>query len=103
MKVVKEKVNSSNFLLLEGNNSIIASGPMAVGVNKEHGVFINGPTSFSSTMDSVKFGGMFRFNPAAASGLPSTAVTPIPTFVIESPIGGVSTISSVSSIFKSLI
>lgn len=103
MKVIKENVNSSNFLLLEGTNSVIASGPNAVGVNKDQGVFINGATSFTSTMDSVKFAGMFRFNPLSASGLPSTAITPIPTFVIESPIKGVSTISSVASILKSLV
>lgn len=103
MRIVKEKVDSSNFFLLEGSNSIMASGPMAVGVSKDHGVFVNGPTSFSSSIDSIKFGGMFRFNPVAASGLASTAITPIPTFVIESPIKGVSSITAVSSIFKSLV
>lgn len=103
MKVVKENVNSSNFLLLEGNNSVIASGPNAVGVNREHGVFINGPTSFTSTIDSIKFAGMFRFNPIAASGLPSTMVTPIPTFIIEPPIKGVQSMSAVAGILKSLV
>lgn len=103
MKVIKEHVDSSNFFLLEGSNAVMASGPNSVGVVKDSGVFINGPTSFSSTVESIKFGGMFRFNPVAASGLASTAVTPIPTFVIESPVKGVANMKSVAGIFKSLI
>lgn len=102
-RVIKPSPDSSNFLVLEGGNSILASGPNAVGVTKNHGVFINGPTSFSSSMDNIKFGGMFRFNPLAASGLPSTMVTPIPTFIIDPPVKGVSTMAAVAGIFASLV
>ena len=103
MKVYKENINSSNFLLFEGSNSILASGPNAVSINRENGVFVNGPVSFSSSVDSVKFAGTFRINPLAASGLPSTMVTPIPMFIIEPPLKGISGMASVASIFKSLM
>ena len=77
MKVIKEKVDSSSFLMLEGSNSVLAAGPNAVGVNRDAGVFINGPVSFSSPIDNIKFSGLFKFNPITVSGLPSTMVTPI--------------------------
>ena len=102
MKVYKENINSSNFLLFEGSNSILASGPNAVSINRENGVFVNGPVSFSSTIDSVKFAGTFRINPIAASGLPSTMVTPIPMFIIEPPIAGISNITAAASILAGL-
>ena len=53
MKVIKERVDSSNFLMLEGSNTVIAAGPNAVGINKDAGVFINGPVSFSSPVDNI--------------------------------------------------
>lgn len=102
MKVIKEDNDSSNFLLLEQGKSIIASGPNSVSVTRDNGVFINGPVSFTSTVDSVKFAGTFRINPLAASGLPSTIVTPIPMFTIEPPIR-VGAMGSVAKIAASLI
>lgn len=103
MRVIKENPDSSNFLLLEGENSVIASGPNAIGITKRDGVFINGPVSFTSNIEHIKFAGMFRFNPVAATGLPSTMITPIPTFVIEPPIKGISTVGAAAGILKSLI
>lgn len=103
MKIIKDKPSDSNFFMLEGENSIIASGPNAVGVTKTGGVFVNGPTSFSSPVDSIKFGGMFKFNPVTASGLPSTMITPIPTFVIDLPIKGVSNMASMASMLASVL
>lgn len=103
MKIIKDKPNDSNFLMLEGENSIIASGPNAVGVNKSGGVFLNGPVSFSSPVDSIKFGGVFRFNPVTASGLPSTMITPIPTFIIDLPIKGISNMSAMASMLSSMV
>lgn len=103
MKIIKEKSSSSNFLMLEGQNSILASGPNAVAVNRESGVYINGPVSFSSSVDSIRFSGIFKFNPVTASGLPSTIITPIPTFTIETPIKGISNMSSIASMLSSLI
>lgn len=103
MKVYKDKPNDSNFFMLEGENSIMASGPNAVGVTRSGGVFINGPTSFSSPVDSIKFGGILRFNPITASGLPSTMITPIPTFIIDLPIKGVSNMSAMASMLASVL
>lgn len=103
MKVIKEKPNSSNFFLLEGPNAVMSSGPNSVGVNREGGVFFNGPASFSSPIDSIKFGGVFRFNPVTASGLPSTMITPIPTFIIEPPVKGISNMSAMASMLSSVL
>ena len=101
-KVYKENINSSNFLLFEGSNSILASGPNAIGINRENGVFVNGPVSFSSSVDNVKFAGTFRINPIAASGLPSTMVTPIPMFIIEPPIAGIRNMTAAASVLAGL-
>lgn len=103
MKVIKERVDSSNFLMLEGTNTVIAAGPNAVGINKDAGVFINGPVSFSSPVDNIKFSGLFKFNPIATSGLPSTLITPIPTFKMEVPIKGIAQMGSIASLLSSLI
>lgn len=103
MRVIKDKPSDSNFLMLEGENSILASGPIAVGVNRSAGVFLNGPVSFSSPIDSIKFGGVFRFNPVTASGLPSTMITPIPTFVIDPPIKGISNMAAMASMLSSMV
>lgn len=103
MRVIKDKPSDSNFLMLEGENSVLASGPNAVGVNRSAGVFLNGPVSFSSPIDSIKFGGVFRFNPVTASGLPSTMITPIPTFVIDLPIKGISNMAAMASMLSSMV
>lgn len=103
MKIIKEKVDSSNFLMLNGGTSMLASGPNAVAVTRSEGVFINGPVSFSSPVDSIKFSGLFRFNPIAASGIASTMVTPIPTFKMEVPIKGITQMGAVASMLSSLV
>lgn len=103
MKILKETANSSSFVMVEADNSIIASGPHSVATNRDGGVFINGPLSISSSVDNVKFAGMFRINPLTASGLPSTMMTPIPTFVIEPPIKGITSMTAVASLFASLV
>lgn len=103
MKIIKDTINSPTFLYVNGPNAMLASGPNSVVVNKEGGVFINGAVSFTSTIDSVKFAGMFKFNPVAASGLPSTGITPIPTFIIEPPIRGIANMSAVAGMLSSLL
>lgn len=103
MKIIKENPESSNFVMMEGSNTVLAAGPHSVGANKNSGVFINGPVSFTSTMESIKFSGVFRFNPVAATGLPSTIVTPIPTFIMEPPIKGVANMTAVASILMSMV
>lgn len=103
MRVIKETPDASNFVLLENNTAILASGPNSVSATNTAGVFINGPVSFSSTIDSMKFAGTFRMNPLAASGLPSTMVTPIPMFLIDPPIKGIANMTATASILASLI
>lgn len=103
MKVIKDTIDSSTFLYINGPNATIASGPNSVSANRDNGVFINGAVSFTSNIENIKFGGMFRFNPVAASGMPSTGISPIPTFVIETPISGIRNMSSVATMLGSLV
>lgn len=103
MKVIKDTIDSSTFVYVNGPNAMLASGPNSITANKDNGVFINGAVSFTSNIENIKFGGMFRFNPVAASGVPSTGITPIPTFTIETPINGISNMNSVASMLSSLL
>ena len=103
MKVIKDTIDSSTFLYMEGPNAVLASGPNSISTNRDNGVFVNGAVSFTSNIDNIKFAGMFRFNPVAASGLPSTMMTPVPTFTIESPIKGISNMKAVSGMLASLL
>lgn len=103
MKVIKDTIDSSTFVYVNGPNAMLASGPNSITANKDNGVFINGAVSFTSNIENIKFGGMFRFNPVAASGVPSTGITPIPTFTIEPPINGIRNMNSVASMLSSLL
>ena len=103
MKIIKDKIDSPTFLYIEGPNAMLASGPNSITTNKDNGLFLNGAVSFTSNVDNLKFAGMFRFNPVAVSGLPSTIMTPIPTFTIETPISGIRNMSAVASMLSSLI
>lgn len=103
MKIIKDTIDSPTFVYLEGPNVMLASGPNSVTANKDNGIFINGAVSFTSNIENIKFGGMFRFNPVAASGMPSTGISPIPTFIIESPVSGIRNITSVAGMLSSLL
>ena len=103
MKVIKDTIDSSTFVYVNVPNAMLASGPNSITANKDNGVFINGAVSFTSNIENIKFGGMFRFNPVAASGVPSTGITPIPTFTIEPPINGIRHMNSVALMLSSLL
>lgn len=103
MKIIKDTIGSPTFLYVNGPDAMLASGPNSVTANKDNGIFINGAVSFTSNIENIKFGGMFRFNPVAASGVPSTGITPIPTFTIEAPIAGIRNMSSVATMLSSLL
>lgn len=103
MRIIKDTIGSPTFLYVNGPDAMLASGPNSVTANKDNGIFINGAVSFTSNIENIKFGGMFRFNPVAASGVPSTGITPIPTFTIETPIAGIRNMSSVATMLSSLL
>lgn len=102
MKIVKEKAADSNFLLLHEGQAMIAAGPNSISTTREDGNFINGPLSISSTIDSIRVGGMFKFNPALMTGIPSTIITPIPVLTLDMPVKNVGVFGSIAAIAASL-
>lgn len=59
---------------------------MSISTQTKVGNFINGPLSVSTTPTQVRFGGIYKFNPMTLTGLPSTIISPISTFIIDIPI-----------------
>lgn len=101
--LVKDSPDSSSFLQTGEGFSQIASGPNSVTSTREDGNFINGPLSISSPIDSIKVGGIFRFNPMLSSCIPSTIVTPMPTLVIDLPIKNIASMIKVAALAKTLM
>lgn len=103
MKVIKNSAGSSDMLVAGEGYAQIASSANSVTVTKESGVFINGPISFSSPIDNFKISGIFKLNPILASCLPSTMITPMPTFVMDMPIKNLSSMAGIAGILKGLM
>lgn len=83
--IVRNSIDSSAVLDLHNDSAGLVAGAMSVTCDSSAGTFINGPVSFGSGIGTMRFGGVFKFNPLAASCIPSTLVTPISTFVIDVP------------------
>jgi hypothetical protein len=103
MKVIKSSINSLSHAEFSDTNIRIASGPMSLVVDEQGGNFVQGPISFSSPFTSMRFGGIFKFNPLLFLGIPSTLVTPMPTFIIDPPIKNLGAMLSTASIVLSAI
>lgn len=80
--------------------SQIASGPNSFTSTRDKGNFINGPLSISSNIDNIRVGGIYKFNPVLASGLPSTMITPIPTLVLDMPVKNLSSMAAISAVLS---
>jgi hypothetical protein len=52
---------------------------------KKYGNFIVGPTTFTAHPESVRIGGIFRFNGLLTSTVPSTIVSPVSTLILDIP------------------
>lgn len=65
--------------------SIVGSEKHRFVSTKRYGNFIVGPTTFTAHPESVRIGGVFRFNGLLTSTMPSTIVTPISTLVLDLP------------------
>lgn len=101
--LIKNKNDSSSFLNVNDDSSIIASGPNSIASTRDAGNFINGPVSFSSPPTSYRFGGVFKFNPLITTCVPSTLATPISTLTLDLPIKNISTLTAITGIIASLI
>lgn len=100
MKVIKTKPESSSMLVAGEEYSQIASGPNSFTSTRDKGNFINGPLSISSNIDNIRVGGIYKFNPVLASGLPSTMITPIPTLVLDMPVKNLSSMAAISAVLS---
>ena len=81
---------------------MIASGPVSVAVVRDSGVFVNGPVSISSNIHNFKMAGIYRLNPMLSTGIPSTAVTPMPVFKLDLPIKNMSQFAAISMMAASI-
>lgn len=101
--IIKNNIGSSSFIDVGETHLIMASGPMSISSDRKGGNFINGPLSISSPPTSVRIGGVYKFNPMTMLGLPSTLVTPIPTFSIEPPVKEIAGLASLTSMVLSTV
>ena len=88
MKIIKATAASSSMIIAKEDYTQITSGPISVKADKEDGIFLYGPVAFTSGVESIKFAGIFKFNPMIMTGMPSTIMTPIPTLTIDMPVSG---------------
>lgn len=100
--IIKDAPDSSSFLQVGEGYSQLASGPNSITTTNDAGNFIQGPTSFSSSIENIKVGSIFRFNPMLSTGIPSTMVTPIPVLTIDLPLKNIATISKIAAVALTL-
>ena len=103
MKILKTSAGSSSMVIAADSYSQITSGPMSVTADRDGGVFINGPVSFTSQVDNIKIGGIFKLNPLLSTCMPSTMITPIPTLVMDIPIKNLTSMAGIASMLQSIM
>lgn len=84
--LIKNAIDGNSVIDLSQDMATLSNGPASVSVHSKYGAFVNGPLSVSAPPTSVTFGGFYKFNPVATSGMPSTLVTPVPTFEVTVPV-----------------
>mgnify|MGYP003605881823 CR=1 FL=1 len=96
--IIKNAIDGNSVVNLTEDIAIISSGATSVSTHLKYGVFVNGPLSVSSPPTSVTFGGFYKFNPVAASGMPSTLITPVPTFEVTVPTKNIAIQQSINAV-----
>ena len=82
----KSSPDAISGLRLLDKASILAGGAFNRFVSTEqYGNFIVGPTAFTAHPESIRIGGVFRFNGLLTSTVPSTIVTPVSTLKLDLP------------------
>lgn len=64
---------------------LVADFGNAMLINKSSGLSIMGKLNIGSSIQDVRIGGAWRFNPMMQFQIPSTAVSPIPTLIYDVP------------------
>lgn len=85
-KLLKHTDSSTSAVQVgEEQISMLGSEKHRFVTTKRYGNFIVGPTTFTAHPESVRIGGVFRFNGLMTSTMPSTIVTPISTLILDLP------------------
>ena len=103
MRVLKDKPESSCMVVAANDYTQITAGPNSITTTRERGNFINGPLSISSAVDSIRVGGIYKFNPLLSTGIPSTMMTPIPTLVMDVPMQNISSLGKITEALKGVL
>lgn len=101
--ILRPSPTSSTVVDVREDVTAVSAGSMSVSVHKDYGTFVNGPFSVSASPTSMTFGGFYKFNPVALSGMPSTIITPVPTFEVTVPTKNIATQQVLNSIVVSTI
>ena len=96
--LLKNAIDGNSVIDLSEDMATISSGPMSVTSHRKYGTFINGPLTISSSPVNITMGGFYKFNPVAASGMPSTIVTPVPTFEVTVPVKNIGIQSAIGTV-----
>lgn len=102
MAQVKEQIDSNTFIEYVNGRASLISGRGSVSITEENGAFINGTLSVSAKPTNIRIGGIYTFHPLTLTGIPSSNITPIPTFRINMPVKGLSTVTSIVSNLKAI-
>ncbi|MFA5746176.1 MAG: hypothetical protein WC932_04965 [archaeon] len=83
----------AHILVSEDEARLIADPGNGIVVNSRSGINMAGKVNIGTSIQDVRIGGAWRFNPMLQFQVPSTAVTPIPTLLYDYPgkdiLGGV--------------
>ena len=101
--LIRPSTTSSTLIDMNEDLASVSAGTMSMTVHKNYGSFINGPLSISSPPTSITIGGFYKFNPVALSGMPSTIVTPVPTFEVTVPTKNIAIQNTINSVVVSSI
>jgi len=72
-------------------------------ITTPEGTYHGGKHSFICAPSDIRIGGMWTFNDAIVSTLPSTIVTPIPVLSSSQPLSGVANITSMVAQLSALL
>lgn len=77
--------NTAYISVSEDEVRLIADFSNGMILNKQSGLSIMGKVNIGSSIQDVRIGGAWRFNPMMQFQIPSTAVSPIPTLIYDVP------------------
>lgn len=99
--LIKPTLDSSSLIDIVEEHISLASGPNSVSASRKDGVFVNGGFSISSDPTHTVWAGIYRFNEEAVTAMPSTLITPVPTFELDVPVKTVGVKTAVSAVVVS--